>query len=249
VKYPKVPQICVTVDYNAFKIISFNRQINPRNLSRIVTQAQKDFKLHLFPIIVNENMEIIDGQHRFTACKTHGWPVYYIKMPGKSATVEEVYSLNIVGKKHTLSDKIQMLYLAGDAEISKAFVLADRFPKVAASDIVMLCVSHQSSGKTLDSVNRGEYKVTRFREAGELLLALEASTLPERFTNRTIFAVATLCVHNNIKPSQLMSQIEKYKHLVKPYKTKDDVRRNYADVYNYRRHSNSHISGSKKGAK
>jgi len=48
---------------------------------------------HLFsPILVNEKMEIIDGQHRFNACRDLNLPVYYTVVKGYG--LEEVKILN-----------------------------------------------------------------------------------------------------------------------------------------------------------
>lgn len=37
------------------------------------------------PIIVSEDFRIIDGQHRFEACKELGFPIYFLVMPSKNA--------------------------------------------------------------------------------------------------------------------------------------------------------------------
>ena len=88
-----INQVFQTLDYDIFKIITGNRPLNNRNYTKIIN-SMKQQQL-LIPIIVNEKMEIIDGQHRFKACKELGLPVYYIIVNG--------YGLNEVERANTAS--------------------------------------------------------------------------------------------------------------------------------------------------
>lgn len=68
-----------TTDYNQFKIVASNRTIKKSN----VTKLMKSFKvtkgmLKSHPIIVDRNLNVIDGQHRLEACKKMGIPVHYL---------------------------------------------------------------------------------------------------------------------------------------------------------------------------
>ena len=59
--------IMVTENYDMFKKIGGNRKINKANYAKIV-KSMKEEQL-IIPIVVNERYEIIDGQHRYTACR------------------------------------------------------------------------------------------------------------------------------------------------------------------------------------
>lgn len=61
-----------TTDYGMFNFMKGNRSVNPFNLKRI-TESMRERCL-FSPILVNDNMEIIDGQHRFLAQKDLGLP-------------------------------------------------------------------------------------------------------------------------------------------------------------------------------
>ena len=69
-------KIHVTSDYSKFSYLVGNRDI--------VNKHVKDLSGHIderdlsIPIIVNENMEVCDGQHRLEAYKVLGLPVHYI---------------------------------------------------------------------------------------------------------------------------------------------------------------------------
>lgn len=70
-----------TKDYDKFIINeNKNRDVNVSNVKKI----KNSIKIHgdhgvVFPIVVDDKMNIIDGQHRFTARKELGLTIYYIQ--------------------------------------------------------------------------------------------------------------------------------------------------------------------------
>lgn len=67
-------------DYTKFKKLSDNRDVLSTRLSKIV--ASFSVKQILNPIIVNEKMQIIDGQGRYEALKKLGRPIQYVIADG-----------------------------------------------------------------------------------------------------------------------------------------------------------------------
>ncbi len=95
-------EICVesTLDYSKIKTISGNRMVNPRNVE-IIAKSMTEKQLCV-PAILNEYMEVIDGQHRFDACKKLGLPFYYIVIAGYD--LKDVQRINSHMKNWTLYD-------------------------------------------------------------------------------------------------------------------------------------------------
>ena len=71
-----------TTDYEKFKLLEANREVG-----RIIELEESIDNVGLLPIaaIVNENYEIIDGQHRYFTCKKNGLPFMYVLVPGLTA--------------------------------------------------------------------------------------------------------------------------------------------------------------------
>lgn len=69
----------VTKNYNQFKTLPHNREINKRQVTNIENSI-RILDLTMFSPIMVKNNYIIDGQHRFTACKNLGLPIYYIEL-------------------------------------------------------------------------------------------------------------------------------------------------------------------------
>lgn len=73
-----------------FKELQGNRTVNALHVRRLRESFKSAYLLS--PIIVNENYEIIDGQHRFAAAKELLLPINYIVCPGYK--LQEVQLLN-----------------------------------------------------------------------------------------------------------------------------------------------------------
>lgn len=68
-----------TTDYGRFKFLKGNRDIHEGKVNKIKKVIQSGIDvLKYAPIIVNEAMEIIDGQHRFAVSRELKGNVYYV---------------------------------------------------------------------------------------------------------------------------------------------------------------------------
>mgnify|MGYP001604126207 FL=1 len=70
-------EIHETKNYSIFKLNAANAVIKKEHVDRLKASIKLKNMLHLRPILVNSEMEIIDGQHRFTAAKELNVAVFY----------------------------------------------------------------------------------------------------------------------------------------------------------------------------
>ncbi len=75
-------RIYETLDFSKFVIRQDNRLVDDRHVDKLVKDIQERGLSN--PIVVTQQMEITDGQHRYTACKKLGVPVKYIFSNRKS---------------------------------------------------------------------------------------------------------------------------------------------------------------------
>jgi len=69
-----------TTNYEIFTFREDNREkIDKKHLARLVESIKSRNLLELRPIMVNEKLEIVDGQHRLLAAKQLGYEIYYQK--------------------------------------------------------------------------------------------------------------------------------------------------------------------------
>lgn len=88
--------IYTTNDYEQFKHLIGNRDVDGSRVKRI-EESINAVGYVMNPIVVNEKMEVIDGQGRLEVMKKMGLPVYYVVSEG--AGVAECRQLNI-GQKN-----------------------------------------------------------------------------------------------------------------------------------------------------
>ena len=69
-----------TLDYSIFKKLPGNRKVSLSHVKGLI-KSMKKVVLDV-PIIVNEQMQIVNGQHVFQARKELGLPILYIKRKG-----------------------------------------------------------------------------------------------------------------------------------------------------------------------
>lgn len=71
-----IGQIFEESDYSIFKRLDDNRDVLSSRVNKLIASISGRYILN--PIIVNEKMEVIDGQGRFEARKYLGLPIHYI---------------------------------------------------------------------------------------------------------------------------------------------------------------------------
>ena len=74
----KAPVIKSTKNYDQFKRFDSNREVNKGHFKKLVDSVKAKNLLHLFPIVVNVDFEIIDGQHRLSVARELGVPIYFL---------------------------------------------------------------------------------------------------------------------------------------------------------------------------
>lgn len=102
---PKIDprSIDVTDEYDVFKRLAGNRELNEKHVQRLMDAMRKN---DLFvPILVNQEFEVVDGQHRLEARKRLGLPVPYYWTEGLGLT--EVQNLNSTQKGWRNNDYVK----------------------------------------------------------------------------------------------------------------------------------------------
>lgn len=139
----EVNKVYKTFDLSVFKMIEGNRVPNLNHVKRL-SDSIRVYGMKCNPILVNENMEVIDGQHRLIAAKETGSFVYYIIVKGYK--LEDVHTLNLNQKNWTKSDFMDGYANLGiqDYIMVKSFTLKN--PDFGLSDCIALCSNNSVNG-------------------------------------------------------------------------------------------------------
>ena len=94
-------------DYKEFKIITSNREISPTKVRHIMKSIKEMDLTEANPIIVNQNFEVLDGQHRLEACKLLKLPIYWHQVPVNGLTDKAMILLNANQQSWTQTDYVR----------------------------------------------------------------------------------------------------------------------------------------------
>lgn len=226
-----------TENYDLFKRILGNRTINKAQVGRL----QESFGNHpelteAVPIIVNDKMEIIDGQHRFRALKNLKLPIYYFKMKGMG--LSSIQIINSATKNWTPLDYAKSFHEKGIKSYT-TYLQFKRKYKFSHSILVLYLsgVSRSAKVNTKTRFNLGKFEVGNIAEAQKLSDNLMEIKEYYPKADRRAFATAFKVAASNKKYKQdrMVAKIKLYgdRFLVETDNPEERMRQ-IENIYNYR---------------
>ena len=144
VQKQEVNKVYKTSDLSIFTQIDGNRVPNLQHIKRL-SDSIRVYGMKCNPILVNERMQVIDGQHRLMAAKEAGSFVYYIVVDGYS--LNEVHTLNLNQKNWAKKDFMDGYANMGVESYIKLKAFFDKNDDFSFSDCIALC-QNTGSGST-----------------------------------------------------------------------------------------------------
>ena len=246
-KLPKDCKVRCTENYDLFKVMDKNRDID--HVKKIIKSIKKVGYVAV-PIIVNERMEIIDGQNRCEACRELGLPIYYIVIAGLD--IIHCRSLNIGQSNWKMKDYIKS-YSVEDISYKYLSNLISQFPEFTPRVIAVASGSFGvTGGGHTRSINEGHYHCTE-KEYEKAIRILSWLRSVKKFVDKVpgkieLLQLALIFAWNNVPEGDLNKSTLTYQ--VKNYLNRRDkvmdgiVNMEGAivavdDVYNYNLRSNN----------
>lgn len=218
--------VYVTTNYDMFKTIDGNRTINQLHADRIAASMEE--KQLVTPIIVNENFEIIDGQHRYTGCKEKKKPVYYIICEGYG--LADVHRLN--EKSHNWKPKDFLDGYSKFAEKDPRFqdyIVLKKFieeHKLTPNMGIYLTKGELNETEAMINFKNGYFKIADLDSAETFLYQLEdfSTYFPEHYKTSTF-----------LKAFRMFSGSKKYNHdnMIKKLKYMNGYLQNKSTIGQY----------------
>lgn len=154
-----------TEDYGAFELSKFNRNVILTN--QMVQQAEEGF---IAPIVVNEKMVVIDGQHRLKASEIVGAPVEYIIKDGLSE--HDIVRMNTVQKKWTLANHVEAWANRGNKEYIKLLDVINNHYK-NTTVVSQIAYNSKTYGTAKRAIEDGEFKFYNYDRVIDFLEYLD----------------------------------------------------------------------------
>ena len=154
-----------TTDYSIFKRLEGNREVTNQRRDAIIDSI-REIGYQPIPILVNEKMEIVDGQGRVDACEKLNLPVYYtIK---KGVGYKECITMNIQAVIWTVYDYIASYTEKGYPD----YVKLQEYKEMAGNlDIieVAMCMSNALSKNVNRPLKNGTFEIVEENDNKECL--------------------------------------------------------------------------------
>ena len=148
-------KILETKDYKVFKYLKGNRTIQQSWVRKLV-ELIKERDLQI-PIIVDETMKVLDGQHRLEAYKIGGPPVKYIIKDRFG--LDEVRALNSNNKKWTLTDYMESFVKLGNRDYELLQWFVEKYDMPILASVAMLNSKGYVNTKIIQAYQKGEFKI------------------------------------------------------------------------------------------
>ena len=131
--------------YERFTLLHGNRKVNPLHVKRLKQSFSKQYLIS--PILVNENYQIIDGQHRFCAAKEMNLPINYFMISGYG--LPEIQMLNTNTSNWTSKDYLKAFCDMGNPEYLEVQKFHETYPEFSIESVTkMLSQKASRSGTT-----------------------------------------------------------------------------------------------------
>lgn len=151
-----VNEVYKTEDLDIFKFTKFNR--NVLVTKEMLEQAKEGF---ISPVIVNEHMVVIDGQHRVEHAKKAGVPVEYIIKPGLNE--HDIVRMNTTQRKWNMLNYIESYANQGSEEYVSLLNLLNK--KYAGTTVVIsVARNNTTAGGVNELIKSGDFEFINFEE-------------------------------------------------------------------------------------
>jgi len=233
-----------TINYNKFKMLKENRPLYKSNLKKLKGSIQGKNLTEYLPIVVNEKLEVIDGQHRLELCKLLKIPVYYTI--AKGTNIKDVIRLNTNSKVWSLRDYIWFHVKEGRDDY-KYLVDINNDQNIPFTLIGSILMNEPCRRTVTEHMKNGSFKILdgrlKFAEGFFLILDSFRKCAPVVVKNDRYFTGAVEFLFRN-QPTRVLGVLEnlkKYAFDIKRLGSRNDYLSFFEDVYNFRKSEKNRV--------
>ena len=159
-KFKEIGKIYETMDYDAFSFLHFNRNAKPR---KDLLDALEKYGRFFEPIIVNEDLEVLDGQHRLLSAKLKETPISFYVVDDATAK-QVIKSVNTERRSWTTREYIDFYDRLGNQNfITLNEYLNSEIQKKLPDSMIQEVLA--GKGSQFTKIKDGTYKIGSLEEA------------------------------------------------------------------------------------
>lgn len=228
-------------DLDKFKLYHGNRSINPQHVQRLKLSIEQDNLLHHNPIIVDEEFQVMDGQHRLEAARELEIPIYYVTDNNFSSSNLILLNNNIL--TWSIDDYIYYYEQQGNEHYLKLRQLADML-QFSVSNVLAWAGKFSRTKNNLNSVRSGQFTMDWFTDEDieYLTHAKNIMSLFQEHTKISNVAMSSSSLHKALSSwmrckhldiDRFKKNIIKYPHLVHKCRYVLDYLDMFSELYNH----------------
>lgn len=183
-----------TTDYTLFRSIVGNRELNQNKINRIIKDINSGLNMLPYcPVIVDESLNVIDGQHRFFISRKLKQPVYFVI--SNKLTLHEIAKVNSNTERWNGKDFIHCYATQGNDNYIRLQAFIDKYTLPITTAIALLSGDKTISGGTSkrELFEKGQFKIADEQKATEVVeLAFKFSAHPGYRKREFIEAISKL---------------------------------------------------------
>lgn len=229
-----------TTNYKKFKKIRGNRKINKTYLTKLAQSIREKNMLPQNPIMVNDKMQILDGQHRLKVAEMINIPIYYVVI--SSGNLSDVQMLNTNVRGWTVSDFLESYIALGKKDYKDLLDFAESNDLSISNSMYILAGGFQNNtvkSRLIRAFRDGNFKVTHKSYAKEFAKRLGDIS---KFTEDNVwkdreFMKALEKAYYVVKHDALMDNLQRSGTKFRRRVTIKDYIRDIEDVISYKKRS------------
>lgn len=224
----------VSKDYDKFNLLEYNRNLDRNQINKLKESISIHGYLSSNPIIVDQKLNIVDGQHRFVACKDMGLPIVYEVIDNST---DMIIDLNTTQKKWSLKDYVNYYAIKEKNENYARLNNAIKECNTTYDVIITIAYRRATAGSISQEIKAGKLKFNREDEIRTLETYAKIKDIATYLRLKTggKFAAA-LCIlsqEKNFRWERMLTQSYKYPTLAYPCRTTEEYKKMFTDLYNF----------------
>ncbi len=211
-----------TTNYDLFRFIKSNRPVYDSHVLNIAKAIERRDLTEANPILVNEKMEVIDGQHRLAACKLLSIPVFYHTIELNGSSDKTIIDLNCLQHVWRINEFVHHFTMKGKEDYIKLSECEAKYHfGISASAVIV------SNGKrNAKDLRAGKFVAGKIHYDTIASIVLDFKTIVPTFWNnlRFITSLTQMIVNRKYNHKEHFHKFIKNQHGLFPCATEDQYK-------------------------
>lgn len=225
-------------DLSIFDLFPENRQVDQRSVLPLQRKIEKKNLLHLFPIVIDGEGRVLDGQRRLAAATNLGLSIYAVIANGEMG-IDDVADVNHAAKSWTRNDYLHYWCQRGQRDYLILRDFWQRHQNWMTLSVACAVTLGESAASTLSDVQReafntGAYRASdmrfaeQFAEAMPVFLGVFRRAMDRQF----MAAICYLLRRPDYDHRRMVDKVSRYPEVLTPQRDRDGYLGVLEDLYN-----------------